>query len=638
MPVNASDLNSRKRVHGRPKKATGPIEQTPQAPVSGNQRRTVGTSISNATRSGARRNKTRSNSSTAQLTITSNDPIPIHSSPPAFSGESRDRHLVEQLQLPNPTTALSREALEKHTRDVEPIDIVDQIKTIKRISGLLNSVDAQSSDTIVVDRQEIFNYKWGYLPPLDEEAECALLAIIADPTIAEIMVRTGPGNGDFRLGLEDNRNVNMERSSDPDPCSDEINALNLENFLQETMPQKHYHDELWRFDKAKCTESSSEALFQRTLMISLIARHTSIYHQGIGKTPVLDFSVEELWQCPPMPTKAVWRAREKRSFGSSFLTQPKPDLSLCFNRDSIITRHIWKTLPPPTKALACFENMGSGATRVFHFLTLEAKNAMTNIDADKAKYQCLNSASQALHNMYEFFNDAGSEHKKIFFDKVRFFSVVANRQGMLVRIHRALEIPEDAHPGSLIMPDQPEYRLNFEYEEFARIGGVNEYTRERVFNIFKKILKYATEDLGELIKAAASALATILGDDPVAYEARRNDDGFYRHGQPSVIPTKMDKDGSLSRFGQFTSVKKKLLKATLNTNHIVSKNDQTMRTAGNTERPPEAEPLSQRSNGAKKRSCNDRDTGSTNGENPQEANKRHKGSRHQSPEQGRNQE
>ena len=242
-------------------------------------------------------------------------------------------------------------------------------------------------------------------------------------------------------------------------------------------------------------------------MISLIARHTLLYQQGTGKTQGLDFSVEELWQCPPIPSKAVWRVREEKAF---FLTQPKPDLSLCFNRVSVIPDQMWKVLPPATRALACFENMNWGASRVFHFLTVEAKKAMTDIDADKAKFQSLNNASQALHNMYEFFSDAGSGHKNAFFDNVKFFSVVANRKGMLVRIHRALEIPKDADPESLIMPDQPQYRLRFEYEEFTRLDGVNKYSRERVFKIFKKILKYAVEGLGEMIKAAAAALATIL--------------------------------------------------------------------------------------------------------------------------------
>ena len=636
-PVTAPDAHSGKRARGRPKKAAGPIEQTPQDPGSGNQRRSAGPLVGKAIQSGARQIQTRGKSSRAPSATAASDRIPIDSSPLASSGVSHDNDLVEQHKLQNPTTALSREALEEHTRNTAPVYLVDQIRTIKRISELLlaeNSVNAESSDTVVVDRQEIFNYKWGYLPPLGEEAECVLIAVLADPAIARIMARTGPESGKFRIGLQRGRNVNIEPSLDPDPQSDEINALNLEEFLPETMDQRRCHDELWCLDKIKCTGTSSEALFQRTLMISLIARHTLLYQQGTTRTQILDFSVEEPWQCLPMPMRAVWRVPDEQAFDVNFLTQPKPDLSLCFNRDSVIPEHIWTTLPPPTQALACFENVDSGASRIFHFLTIEATKGMTSINANKAKYQSLNNASQALHNMYEFFNDAGSDHKKIFFNKVRFFSVVANREGMLVRLHRAVEIPEDANPKCLIMRDQPKYRLKFEYKEFARINEDSEYSRERVFNIINRILKYATEDLGELIKAAALALATKLDDDLAAYDLRCINEGFYRHGQPGPTPTKLNSDGNLipsSRGGRMTDVKRQLFKATLNTNQTVSRTNQTVWSGGDTERPPEAETLSQQTHGSKKRSRNDRDAGSTDGEDLQEANKRPKRAHGQNP-------
>ena len=209
---------------------------------------------------------------------------------------------------------------------------------------------------------------------------------------------------------------------------------------------------------------------------------------------------------------------------------------------------------------------------------------------------------------------------------------------MLVRIHRTLEIPEDADPGSLIMPNKPQYRLRFEYEEFTRFDGVNEYSRERVFNIFKKILKYAVEDLGGMIKAAAAALAIILWNDSAAYAARGNDEGVYRHGQPGPKPIKVNVDGSLvpsSLGGRLSIVKKRLLEATLNTIHTVSIIGSKMGSGEDTERPPEAAPLSQKSNGARKRSSNDREVGSAEGENLQEANKRPNRSRRQQSEQGR---
>lgn len=48
-----------------------------------------------------------------------------------------------------------------------------------------------------------------------------------------------------------------------------------------------------------------------------------------------------------------------------------------------------------------------------------------------------NTASQALHNAYEFFKNAG--HKQNFLDNIRFFLVIANFEGIRVYIHWATE-------------------------------------------------------------------------------------------------------------------------------------------------------------------------------------------------------
>lgn len=243
-----------------------------------------------------------------QQTVTAEPEHVIDCAPWAVSGEDYSKHSEEENQLAGPFIALSREALERHTQDLEPSRLVNQIRTIKRISGLLcaeDSVFEQESDRIDVDPQEIFNYEWGYLLPLSEEAECILIALVENPAIANIIVRTNPGTGEFRIGLEGNRNVKIYPSSDPDPRADAINAADLEGFLEETADQQRCYDELWMVDRVKCTEDSSEALFQRTLMMSLIARHTVIYQRSVSKGQVLGFSVEEVWQCPPMPTKAV---------------------------------------------------------------------------------------------------------------------------------------------------------------------------------------------------------------------------------------------------------------------------------------------------------------------------------------------
>jgi len=56
------------------------------------------------------------------------------------------------------------------------------------------------------------------------------------------------------------------------------------------------------------------------------------------------------------------------------------------------------------------------------------------------------------------------------------------------------------------MPDRPEYRLNFEYGEFARVVGEDGFTRERVIEVFRKLLKYAVDELSVWINAAANDL------------------------------------------------------------------------------------------------------------------------------------
>jgi hypothetical protein len=159
----------------------------------------------------------------------------------------------------------------------------------------------------------------------------------------------------------------------------------------------------------------------------LIARHCLIYRpykiDGKGKR-CLDFSVEEPWTCWPMPT----RAYEKKI---NFLTQPKPDLAVGVVRDAIISDYLWNNMPESTQQLACYEK----SERIFHFCTIKAKKSFLSPDDIVARNQSLNNASQALYNMFEFFQDTGEDHTKKFFDHVRFFSVVVSTEGLTIRIH-----------------------------------------------------------------------------------------------------------------------------------------------------------------------------------------------------------
>ena len=400
----------------------------------------------------------------------------------------------------------------------------------RRRSISTNTTDQQSQtdvsdDTPLLlqdtDPQRKFYRIWGYLPPHDVEAQAVINAIIANPEMAKNYARISPDDDNFPDGLG-NRNVLLEESQ-VDPQSDRISLLAPGEFV-ETDREKEWHDQLWASDQVKCNKGSNEALFRRTLMMSLIARHLLIYPRDSTTRCLLDFSVEESWGCSPMPTRAYWK-------GESFLTQPKPDLAVCFNRKTLIADHLWNNMPIATKRLACYESVDEiGRTRVFHFLTIEAKKVRTSTGDTVGMRQSLNNASQALHNMFEFFREAGPHHEDTFFAKVRFFSVVASTEGLTIRIHRATREPTNGPEQGFIIPGYP---LRFEYKEFGNVPR-DRFERETVLNIFEKILLgYGVKELHVLLQHAAKGVVEKLRKD--SNEMRlRGDENFYRHGQTDL--------------------------------------------------------------------------------------------------------
>jgi len=361
------------------------------------------------------------------------------------------------------------------------------------------------------------------LPPLDKEAVAIIEAIIADPSIAQRYERIGPTNIDFPKGLS-HRNVFLKESTVPDPYADHVQLLEIQESIAETASEMKCHGQLWTMDQAKCNEGSNEALFQRTLIMSLIARHRWIYDRDDTKVRYLDFGVEESWSCPPMPTRAYRK-------GLKFLTQPKPDLAVSFRRPAVMSNSLWNRMPDATQRLACCGNLGAHwGSRVFPFFTIEAKKTMISNGDTVGMLQSLNNASQALHNMYEFFKDAGQTHEENFFGKVRFFSVVASTEGLTIRIHRATQEPTDGSGQSFIIEDRTDYPLRFEHREFCRIGK-DEFDRKSVLEMLERILfAYGATELRQLLQKAAEALMEKLTNHPEEKDAREDED-FYRYGQ-----------------------------------------------------------------------------------------------------------
>ena len=349
--------------------------------------------------------------------------------------------------------------------------------------------------------------------------------IMANPDMAMVESgKIGPDKAKFSDGLEC-RNVTLNESATIDPRANHIRKLSLNGSIRETDEVSELHGQLWAMDRAKCQNGSNEALFQRTIMMSLIARHCLIYDRQSNSERCLDFSVEQAWDCPPMPTRAY-------TWGVKFLTQPKPDLAVCFCRQKIIPDDPWNKTPMAIRRLACYEKiLGSGRDRVFHFLTIEAKKADISSSDLRGKLQSLNNASQSLHNMFEFFRDAG--HKEHFFEKVRFFSVVASTEGLTIRIHRAIEMPVNKSAESFIMPDKTDYPLKFEHQEFFTVQK-DAFDRKTIFETFEKILiGYGVNELCGLLQNAAKALIDKLKAD-TKEAALRADENFYRYGQTNI--------------------------------------------------------------------------------------------------------
>jgi hypothetical protein len=170
-----------------------------------------------------------------------------------------------------------------------------------------------------------------------------------------------------------------------------------------------------------------------------------------------------------------------------------------------------------------------GSKKVFLFFTIKDKKASASIDDSVARKQNLNNASQSLHQMYEFFKDAGPQHEEEFFAKVRFFSVVSSTKGFAIRIHRATREPEDGSERGFIMPDRTDYPLRFEFQELVQLDN---FHRQSTFEIFEKILiGYGANELFSLIQNAVIAISEKVSNDREAMIARTNLD-FYRYSQP----------------------------------------------------------------------------------------------------------
>lgn len=380
----------------------------------------------------------------------------------------------------------------------------------------------------------------GYVPSLDDRT-LEIIHLILGRDMAKEMAKIKAADGKFSSRLSDERNVHLEEHPNSDPYKVKFN--NFVASRPESKNLKNMKSEYWIADLNNCT-GGNEAIFQRTVMMQFLDRHRLILspapNSGRSK---LAFNVEAEWKCLPMPT----RGAEAGNNDLMFLAAPKPDLCVSFQRDQLISDKLWGTMPSPMKQLVCYEGEELPQNkRAFGFFVIEAKNGRLTPRNPVSRNQVLNAASQALHNLFEFFREARLE--EVFFDSVRFFSASASEIGVIFRIHRAVKTdPNDPHlRARSAIPATPPYELEFRFEELATFMD-RDFTHPNVTEMAAKIMVgYGEGHLHGLIQAAATAIHERFqqgirdGLDP---KDMIND---YRHGQTALPKT----GGSKSVRGQ----------------------------------------------------------------------------------------
>ena len=323
--------------------------------------------------------------------------------------------------------------------------------------------------------------------------------------------------------LSSHRNVNLEESATPDTFDLEALPLDTGTEVEEYHERLAYRNVLWEHDRIKCL-SGGEAIFQRSLMMSMIDRYRIFTDPGNS----LDFSVEESWLCPPMPTRGLL------SKDQQIIALPSPDLCVCFRTEKVLSQICRRGL---SQAMLKMIMVGGRSIpqckRSFPFLILEAKNGATSHSRETALAQCLNTASQALHNMYEFFREAGMTSE--FFDNVRFFTVAATASGCIFRMHRA----EDGGEDSQIVDD---YCLAFEYNEIGDFTA-QAFTQQAILDRFERIIWGYGPHLRQLIEKACLQIERIIKAKGYNHYLLKRDESYYRHGQ---VTPKKDSKGSVS--------------------------------------------------------------------------------------------
>ena len=260
---------------------------------------------------------------------------------------------------------------------------------------------------------------------------------------------------------------------------------NTSSSLNDLEREIHRRDDaLWKTDMIQCARSN-EARFQRTIMMTILNR------QELDDR--LEFICEAPWiserlpgaECPPAKCK---------------IKQPKPDVAVAFRSESLLSSNQRIVDFGRLKHLhgdIFFEGFQEWKKeRAFHFFSMEVKGKRGQNDNNQAQFQNLNTASQALVNIYRCMKEVND--LDTYFKDVRVFSAVATVHGLWIRIHRPVRFEKDSC-------FDPSYPFGFEFDELECLS--QRYSRHRATNIvFNLLCNYGLRKLHPILKRTIEKL------------------------------------------------------------------------------------------------------------------------------------
>ena len=267
-------------------------------------------------------------------------------------------------------------------------------------------------------------------------------------------------------------NPRSDTENESDTCDDETGAL----------------DEVrWQIDMETCI-GSNEAMFQRTIMMTILNR------QELDDK--LTYVCEAPWTSERFPCKDCKPKLCK-------VSQPLPDLVVAFKPTRLMPEG--KRAPDFSRLRSQTSHIfpeGEGvrkSKRAFPFFAMEVKGRRGTLDNAVAEAQNLNTASQALYNIYRCMQDTDNrDNTEKFFEDVRFFSAVATTEGFWLRAHRPVLLAED-------QCNKEGYPIGFDFDEVITIRG--KYTRSQANRVMYNVLfKYGVKKLFPILKRTVQDL------------------------------------------------------------------------------------------------------------------------------------